>query len=188
MHSRRPRTGPSSSLGLILAALLLLVGSVATASAAPPAAGIASAHPAATRAGHAILADGGNAFDAAVAVSAALAVAEPYGSGLGGGGFWLLHRAADGHEVMVDGRERAPLAATRDMYLDAQGDPVPGLSIAGPLAAGIPGTPAALVHLAERYGRLPLARSLAPAIALARDGVEVDAQYTRLAGFRLEAL
>ena len=187
-NTRRPRTGPSSSLGLILAALLLLVGSVATASAAPPAAGIASAHPAATRAGHAILADGGNAFDAAVAVSAALAVAEPYGSGLGGGGFWLLHRAADGHEVMVDGRERAPLAATRDMYLDAQGDPVPGLSIAGPLAAGIPGTPAALVHLAERYGRLPLARSLAPAIALARDGVEVDAQYTRLAGFRLEAL
>ena len=166
-NTRRPRTGPSSSLGLILAALLLLVGSVATASSAPPAAGIASAHPVATRAGHEILADGGNAFDAAVAVSAALAVAEPYGSGLGGGGFWLLHRAADGHEVMLDGRERAPLAATRDMYLDAQGDPVPGLSIAGPLAAGIPGTPAALVHLAERYGRLPLARSLAPAIALA---------------------
>ncbi len=155
---------------------------------APPAAAIASGHPEATRAGHAILAVGGNAFDAAVAVTAALAVAEPYGSGLGGGGFWLLHRAADGHEVMVDGRERAPLAASRDMYLDAAGEPVPGLSIAGPLAAGIPGTPAALAHLAANYGRLPLAQSLAPAIRLAREGVAVGAQYSRLVGFRLDAL
>lgn len=185
--ARRPPTGPSSSLGTLLCCACLLVTSLATA-APPPAAAIASAHPEATRAGHAILGAGGNAFDAAVAVSAALAVVEPYGSGLGGGGFWLLHRASDGHEVMVDGRERAPLAASRDMYLDADGEPIPGLSIAGPLAAGIPGTPAALVHLAERYGRLPLAQSLAPAIALARDGVEVGEQYARLAGFRLDAL
>jgi gamma-glutamyltranspeptidase/glutathione hydrolase len=134
------------------------------------------------------LAAGGNAFDAAVAVSAALAVVEPYSSGLGGGGFWLLHRARDGFEVMVDGRERAPLAASRDMYLDADGAVVAGLSIDGALAAGIPGEPAALAHIAGRYGRLPLGRTLAPAIRLARQGFEVDAHYRRLAGFRLVAL
>ncbi|HIE54343.1 MAG TPA: gamma-glutamyltransferase [Chromatiaceae bacterium] len=135
-----------------------------------------------------ILENGGNAFDAAVAVSAVLAVVEPYSSGLGGGGFWLLRRARDGKEVMIDGRERAPLAARREMYLDEQGEVVAGLSIDGPLAAAIPGEPAALVHIAERYGRMPLRRTLAKAICLAREGFEVDAHYQRLAGFRLEAL
>jgi gamma-glutamyltranspeptidase/glutathione hydrolase len=149
---------------------------------------VASAHPLATEAGLAVLAAGGNAFDAAVAVSAALAVVEPYGSGLGGGGFWLLHRAADGHQVMVDGRERAPLDATPDMYLDAQGKVIPRASVDGPLAAGIPGTPAALAHIAERYGRLPLSMTLGPAIVLAREGFPVDAVYRRLAGFRRDAL
>ena len=197
--TQRPRPGPLPSLFRnlpprplrlrhLLALLLILGLAPGTRAAPPPAAAIASAHPEATRAGHATLAAGGNAFDAAVAVSAALAVVEPYGSGLGGGGFWLLHRAADGHEVMVDGRERAPLAAHRDMYLDAAGEPIPGRSITGPLAAGIPGTPAALVHLATHYGRLPLAQSLAPAIRLARAGVAVDATYVRLAGFRRDAL
>lgn len=135
-----------------------------------------------------ILASGGNAFDASVAVSAVLAVVEPYSSGLGGGGFWLLHRARDGHEVMVDGRETAPLAATRDMYLDADGNPVPGLSVDGALAAGIPGVPAALVHISRRYGRLPLQQNLAAAIRLAREGFEVDDLYRRMAQFRLTAL
>lgn len=156
--------------------------------AGPPQQAIASAHPQATAAGIAVLELGGNAFDAAVAVSAVLAVVEPYGSGLGGGGFWLLHRARDGHEVMVDGRERAPLAATRDMYLDAAGEPVPGASIDGPLAAGIPGEPAALAHISQKYGRLPLSLVLAPAIALASEGFPVDAQYRRMARFRLESL
>jgi len=114
----------------------------------PLAQAVASAHPLATRAGMTILDGGGNAFDAAVAVSAALAVVEPYSSGIGGGGFWLLHRAVDGKRVMLDGRERAPLAAHRDMYLDKQGEVVPGLSMDGPLSAAIPGEPAALVHLA----------------------------------------
>ncbi len=153
----------------------------------PSKAAVASAHPLATEAGFQVLQGGGNAFDAAVAVSAALAVVEPYSSGLGGGGFWLLHRAADGKQVMLDGRERAPLAATRDMYLDAAGVMRPGASVDGPLAAGIPGEPAALVHLAH-YGRLPLAHSLAPAIRLARDGFPVDEHYRRMAGFRLAAL
>ena len=73
-----------------------------------------------------ILKQGGNAFDAAVAVSAALAVVEPSSSGLGGGGFWLLHRASDGFETMVDAREVAPKAATRDMFLDDKGNVVAG--------------------------------------------------------------
>lgn len=145
----------------------------------PPAAVIASAHPLATEAGHEILARGGNAFDAAVAVVAALAVVEPWNSGLGGGGFFLLHRARDGFEIMIDARERAPLAATRDMYL-RDGRPLPALSIDGALAAGIPGTPAALAHLAKKYGKLPLTQSLAPAIRLARDGFPVTPAYSKI--------
>ncbi|MGD8746000.1 MAG: gamma-glutamyltransferase [Gammaproteobacteria bacterium] len=136
----------------------------------PGTAAIASAHPLATAAGHEILEKGGNAFDAAVAVSAALGVVEPYSGGLGGGGFWLLHRAEDGKEVMLDLREVAPGAATRDMYLDDRGNPIRRASLDGPLAAGIPGMAAGLEHLAENYGRLPLAQSLQPAIRLAREG------------------
>ena len=165
-----------------------LLMSTSLLAARPPVAAVASAHPLATQAGMEILASGGNAFDAAVAVSAALAVVEPYSSGLGGGGFWLLHRARDGYEVMVDGRERAPLDATRDMYLDADGDVIPGLSVDGALAAGIPGVPAALVHISRRYGRLPLQQNLASAIQLAREGFEVDGLYRRMAQFRLAAL
>ena len=164
------------------------VFSTTAVAARPPVAAIASAHPLATQAGMEILAAGGNAFDAAVAVSAALAVVEPYSSGIGGGGFWLLHRARDGYETMVDGREKAPLAAGRDMYLDADGAVIPGLSVDGALAAGIPGEPAALVHIARHYGRLSLKRSLQPAIRLARTGFEVDVHYRKLAQFRQTAL
>lgn len=141
---------------------------------------IASAHPLATQAGFEILAVGGNAFDAAVAVSAALAVVEPASSGLGGGGFWLLHRAKDGFETMLDGREKAPFAADKDMYLDQNGDVIDNLSKNGALAAAIPGLPAALVHLAKKYGRLPLAQSLQPAIRYARDGFTPANRYRKL--------
>jgi len=154
----------------------------------PDADAVASAHPLATAAGIAVLQSGGNAFDAAVAVSAVLGVVEPYGSGLGGGGFWLLHEAKTGKQVMVDGREVAPLKAHRDMYLDRRGNPLPAASIDGPLAAGIPGTPKALAHIAKIYGRLPLAVTLAPAIRLADEGFSVDDMYRRYAGFRQQAL
>jgi len=183
-RSRRPRNGAFLIFGLLLVACAAIAGPAAN----PPAQAIASAHPLATQAGFEILDAGGNAFDAAVAVSAVLAVVEPYSSGIGGGGFWLLHRASDGRQVMVDGRERAPLAAQRDMYLDEQGEVVTGLSMNGALAAGIPGEPAALAHLAEHYGRLPLAKTLAPAIRLAGAGFEVDDYYRRMAGFRLEVM
>src|SRR6056300_26018 len=154
----------------------------------PDADAVASAHPLATAAGIAVLQSGGNAFDAAVAVSAVLGVVEPYGSGLGGGGFWLLHEAKTGKQVMVDGREVAPLKAHRDMYLDRRGNPLPAASIDGPLAAGIPGTPKALAHIAKIYGRLQLAVTLAPAIRLADEGFSVDDMYRRFAGFRQQAL
>ncbi|MCU0835624.1 MAG: gamma-glutamyltransferase [Chromatiaceae bacterium] len=183
-----PHKAPSRSLFSALVLGLLLAAATALAVDRPPKAAIASAHPLATAAGFEALDAGGNAFDAAVAVSAALGVVEPYGSGLGGGGFWLLHRAADGHQVMVDGRERAPLAAHRGMYLDEQGRFVPERALNGPLAAGIPGQPAALVWLAERYGRLPLAQTLAPAVRLARDGFPADETYRRFAAWRLPAL
>lgn len=157
----------------LLLTCLLVVAVPAIGADGPGRAAIASAHPLATEAGHEILARGGNAFDAAVAVSAALGVVEPYSSGLGGGGLWLLHRAEDGFEVMVDGREVAPAAATADMYLDEAGEPLPRASLDGPLAAGIPGLVAGLEHMSARYGRLPLAVSLAPAIRLAREGFPV---------------
>ena len=139
----------------------------------PGKAAIASAHPLATAAGHEVLDKGGNAFDAAVAVSAALAVVYPTGNGLAGGGFYLLHRASDGREIMIDAREKAPAAATRDMFLGPDGNPVPGLSLNSALAAGIAGEPAGMERLVHEYGRLPLAVSLAPAIRLAHEGFAV---------------
>jgi gamma-glutamyltranspeptidase/glutathione hydrolase len=145
---------------------------------------VASAHPMATSAGLEILKQGGNAFDAAIAVTATLAVVEPMGSGLGGGGFWLLHRASDGYQIMLDGREKAPAAATRDMYLDKSGSVIDGLSLNGALAAAIPGVPAALVHLASKYGELPLRESLQPAIRAAEKGFAVYPRYQKLLKFR----
>lgn len=168
----------------LLAILLLVFSSQAFTKQAA----IASAHPLATQAGREIIEQGGNAFDAAVAISAALAVVEPSGSGLGGGGFWLLSRAADGQRLMLDGRETAPSNAHRDMYLDQHGEVVPRLSLDGPLAAGIPGLPAALDKLATEYGSLPLASSLAPAIRYAEQGFFVDEPMQKRLQYRLAAL
>ena len=147
-------------------------------SAHPPGAVIASAHALATEAGLQAIREGGNAFDAAVAVSATLAVVEPISSGIGGGGFFLLHDGKTGREVMVDARETAPEAATADAYLDKAGGLDHDRSENGPWSAGIPGLPAALVHLSSKYGRLPLRTTLAPAIRIAREGFPV---YERLA-------
>lgn len=146
---------------------------------------IATAHPLATEAGFEVLAKGGNAFDAAVAVSAALAVVEPASSGLGGGGLWLLHRAEDNFETMIDGREKAPLAAFSDMYLDENNQVNTKLSIEGALAAAIPGMPAAMVHLATKYGRLSLKESIAPAIRYATEGFIIGERYLGLLKPRL---
>lgn len=172
---------------LLLGATLAL-SSVAALADGPGRAAIATPHPDATAAAREILQQGGNAFDAAIAVSAALAVVEPYGSGLGGGGFFLLREAGTpaGYRFL-DARERAPGKATADMYLK-DGTVQPGLSINGPLAAAIPGLPAALDELAARYGKLPLRSTLAPAIRLANLGFTVDRIYRDRAGMRLSAM
>ena len=173
----------TSSAKIVLFASILLVSPGAFAGA-----GVASAHPLATAAGVKMLKLGGNAFDAAIAVTSTIAVVDPAGSGIGGGGFWLLHDAANDQSIMVDGREKAPLAATRDMYLDENGDVIPGLSINGPLSAGIPGEPAALAWLAENYGALPLATSLQPAIHVARNGFAATERYHNLVDWRKDLL
>lgn len=143
----------------------------------PPGYAVASAHPLATNAGLDLLAQGGNAFDAAIAVASTLAVVAPYDSGLGGGGFWLLHLEKDHKNLFLDSREVAPLSASDTMYLDSKNQVVPGLSLNGGLAAAIPGEPAAYVYLATHYGKLPLAKSLAPAIQLAKNGFVVDQEF-----------
>ena len=182
------------SMGIVLFALLFATASPqAKAPASPPrhlpqGAAISSQHALATDAGLEVIARGGNAFDAAVAVSAALAVVEPQSSGLGGGGFFLLHDANTNRDVFVDARETAPMSATPALYLDAKGDLDRDKAENGPLSAGIPGLPAGLVHIARHYGRLPLSVSLAPAIRLARDGFPVNARMVFGWGERSEVM
>ena len=165
---------------LLLAPLLAFAQAGQAAKPAhPPGAAIASAHALATEAGIEVIRQGGNAFDAAVAVSSVLSVVEPISSGLGGGGLWLLHDAKSGKDVFVDARETAPAAATEAIYLNADGSFNSDRAQNGPWSAGIPGLPAMLVHVAEKYGRLPLKQSLQPAIRIARDGFPVYARMER---------
>jgi gamma-glutamyltranspeptidase / glutathione hydrolase len=119
--------------------------------------------------GAAILAEGGNAIDAAVAVGYALAVVDPCCGNIGGGGFMTIH-LKDGRDTFINFRETAPAAATATMYLDSAGLPIDDLSRSGYLAAGVPGTVMGLERAAKEYGRLARRALLAPAIALARDG------------------
>ena len=161
----------------LIVALIALTSFGAQAADKPGHAAIASAHTLATTAGFEVFSEGGNAFDAAVAVASTLAVVEPQSSGIGGGGLFLLHRAADGKDVMIDARETAPVAVNPHNYLDANGQPDRDHSLNGPLSAGIPGEVAGLVWIAQHYGTLPLAKSLAPAIRIARQGFEPDARF-----------
>jgi gamma-glutamyltranspeptidase/glutathione hydrolase len=130
---------------------------------------VVSAHRLASETGVRVLQDGGNAVDAAVAVGYALAVVDPCCGNIGGGGFMTV-RLADGRETFINFRETAPAAANARMYLDAKGDPIADLSRHGYLAAGVPGTVMGFDDAANKYGRLPLAQLIAPAVALARDG------------------
>lgn len=135
---------------------------------------VVSAHPKASEAGLSMLRRGGNAVDAAVATAFAISVVEPFAAGIGGGGFLLLHQAQTGEMKALDFRERAPLRATRDMYLDEQGHVRPKASVNGYLAVGVPGTVAGLYEVHRRYGKLSWQEVLKPAIHLAKDGFVVS--------------
>jgi gamma-glutamyltranspeptidase/glutathione hydrolase len=130
---------------------------------------VVTAHRLASEVGVEVLRQGGNAVDAAVAVGYALAVVYPTAGNIGGGGFMTLH-LADGRSTFLDFRERAPMAATKTMYLDPQGNVVPGLSTDGYLAVGVPGPVMGLETARDRYGTKERAELLAPAIRLAQDG------------------
>ena len=141
---------------------------------------IAAAHPLAVEAGYDVLARGGSAADAAVAVQAMLTLVEPQSSGLGGGGFVLHWNAATGTLSSLDARERAPEAADEGYWLDAAGEPLPFWdAVVGGRSVGVPGTPLLLETLHDRFGRLPWAELIAPAIERAEEGFEVS---PRLAG------
>ncbi len=163
-------------LVLLLAALFLPVSGGLGASRAPVRgthAMVVSTEPRATQVGVEVLRRGGNAVDAAVAVGFALAVTHPSAGNLGGGGFMLI-RNAGGETVFIDYREVAPLAARRDMYVDEEGNPLSDASTIGYRASGVPGTVAGFALALERYGTMKWADVLAPAIMLARDGVELS--------------
>jgi gamma-glutamyltranspeptidase/glutathione hydrolase len=133
---------------------------------------VVSAHPESSVIGAVILQKGGNAVDAAVATEFALAVCYPEAGNIGGGGFMLI-RTADGKTEVIEYREKAPLRATRDMYLDKSGNVVPGLSTETHLATGVPGTVDGLINAHSKYGRLPFKDLIQPAIDLAENGFPV---------------
>lgn len=136
---------------------------------------VVSAHPLATAIGVAVMRDGGNAIDAAIAVHYALAVVSPWAGNIGGGGF-MLARTADGAVHALDFREKAPSAASRGMYLDSLGNLVPKLSTRGALAAGVPGAVAGMFAMHDSLGTLPMERLIQPAIDLAMAGVVLTRQ------------
>jgi gamma-glutamyltranspeptidase/glutathione hydrolase len=173
-------------------ALLVSVGPTEISAAAPPAARgrhgmVASPDALATQVGVAVLKDGGNAVDAAVAVALALAVTYPEAGNLGGGGF-LLYRDAQGEHHALDFRETAPDRLQADMFLDEEGRPVPERSLKTGLAVGVPGTVAGLVMAHERWGSKPWAELVAPAVALARDGFRVSAELAASLSRKAELL
>lgn len=146
---------------------------------------VVSAHPLASQVGSDILEQGGNAFDAAIATQLTLAVVYPRAGNLGGGGFMVYH-TAEGASGALDFRERAPLRAERDMYLDPNGDVIPKASTLGHLSVAVPGVVDGLVKNHERFGRLPWATLLQPAIDLAENGFTLtDAEAAKLNDYQV---
>ncbi len=139
---------------------------------------VVSTHPAASEIGLAILKKGGNAIDAAVAVNFALAVCHPSAGNIGGGGF-LVYRDKSGNVKALDYREKAPSAASRDMYLDANGNIIPGKSMTGIFSVGVPGTVAGMQEMHEKLGHLPWAELVRPAVDLASKGLLLTEKEAR---------
>ena len=147
----------------------------------------AAANAQASEAGVAMLRGGGNAVDAAVATSFAISVLRPQSTGIGGGGFLLLYLAKEHKTLALDFRERAPLKATRDMFV-RDGEAVSSLSRTGPLAVAVPGIVAGLVEVQQRYGSLSLEEVMQPAIRLADEGFPVYPHLARAIAYRAEVL
>src|SRR5271165_6413385 len=143
-----------------------------------PKAMAATVHPEASKAGVAIMQQGGNAVDAAVAVGFALEVVYPEAGNIGGGGF-LLFRRPSGEVHFLDYREKAPAKATANMYLDSHGNVVPDLSTIGYKSVAVPGSVAGMVYAEQHWGKLSLKQVMAPAIRLARDGFVLDYEDAR---------
>jgi gamma-glutamyltranspeptidase / glutathione hydrolase len=163
----------SLSSGLLASTAAFAEGPVATQPAVLTGSAVAVADKFSADAAEEIFRKGGNAVDAAAAIAFTLAVTYPEAGNLGGGGFMTIYM--NGKPYFLDYRERAPLAATRDMYLDDKGAVIPGMSLFGQRAVGVPGTVAGMWEAQRRFGNLPWAEVLAPAIKYARDGFEVDA-------------
>jgi gamma-glutamyltranspeptidase/glutathione hydrolase len=165
---------------------MLWIGPVEAGSAVEAEHGmVVSAHRLASEVGVRVLQDGGNAVDAAVAVGYALAVVDPCCGNIGGGGFMTVH-LADGRETFINFRETAPMAATATMYLDAEGRQIDDLSRQGYRAAAVPGTVMGLDHATAKYGQLPRAALIAPAVALARDGFALNRADTDILDARAD--
>lgn len=149
---------------------------------------VVSAREEASKIGMEIMKKGGNAFDAMVATEMALLVAYPFAGNLGGGGF-MVYRKADGDVGGLDYREKAPLSAHKDMYLDSVGNVIPGMSTTGATAVGVPGTVAGIIEVNEKFGSLPLEEIFAPAIALAEKGIVVtENQGNRFDTYKVQIL
>ncbi len=163
------KTGPAAPTGLIAKEAMVV-----------------SAREEASRIGSDVLKKGGNAFDAMVATELALAVTYPYAGNIGGGGF-MVYRRSNGDVGALDYREKAPLSAFKDMYLDSLGEVIPGKSLEGATAVGVPGTIAGMFEVHKKFGNLPIAELFEPVISLAEKGVIVtEKQAKRLSSYREE--
>ncbi len=184
----RARTGQAHTVLYCIVSLIVLLWTIPAGAALPAPGSVApvtaengmavSQHYLATRAALEVLKEGGNAVDAAVTLGFVEAVVLPCAGNLGGGGFMLLHRAKTGETTALDFREKAPASAHRDMFLDSGGDPDPEQSQYSYRSSGVPGTVAGLALALKKYGTIPLARALRPAIELAENGFPVD-EYLR---------
>ena len=175
LHSRRVEAWHRFRRPAALLLLALVLGSCASQDSPLERGAVAAPEPEAAIVGAKILERGGNAVDAAIAVQFALCVTNALGAGIGGGGFMLIHDPASSEDVVaLDYRETAPAAAHRDLFLDEEGEVVPELSVHSALAAAIPGTVRGMGLAHERYGSLPWADLLAPAIELAEKGFVID--------------
>jgi len=169
---------------LYLLFILFYSGSIFPNELTQPKGAVVTSNALATKAGEKILAEGGNAYDAATTISAMLSVVEPFASGLGGGAFWLIYDAKSKKYKMLDARETAPLQSHKNMYLDENENLIQNISKIGPLSAGIPGIPAVLSYVNDKYGSKKLSTLLDPAYEAAINGFPVNERYLKGANYK----